>query len=321
MTWAVWAPLLLPWITVPAARRLAALLPPRPAALLLAGCAALAGVPAAAATALLAAAALLHLPAVAALGHLSPALLPDGPAALALGTAAVPGCLAIGWAALRTLHRHRLRHLHTEIRRTAVSRAGDVVVLADDGADAYALPGRPGRRGRPGRSGLVVVTTGMLRALDDDERAVLLAHERAHLAGHHHLLAVTADLAACLHPALRGLRRPLAYQAERWADEVAARTVGDRRLVARAVGRAALAAGAAPAARRPAGAFAATAGPVPRRMAALLAPVAPARPVAGRATAVLLLCLLGSAAATVEATGDLHENIETAQCAVGRPAP
>lgn len=312
MTWAVWAPLLAPWITAPAARRLAALLPPRQAALLLALSAAAAGSLAGAALALLAAGALLHVPFVAAFGHVSPALLPAGPVTLALGAAAVPGCAVVAWTAAGTLRRHDSRHLHDELRRTANSRAGDVVVLADDGADAYALPGRPGR------AGLVVVTSGMLRSLDGDERAVLLAHERAHLACRHHLLALVADLAACLHPALRTVREPLAFQAERWADEVAATVVGDRRLVARAVGRAALAASAAPAAGRPPVAFAATAGPVPRRMASLLAPPVVARPVAKRVATVLLLCLVVSATATAEATDDLHENIETAQGAVAR---
>jgi len=38
---------------------------------------------------------------------------------------------------------------------------------------AVAVPGRLGRRGH------VLVTSGMLTALDDEERAVLLAHERA----------------------------------------------------------------------------------------------------------------------------------------------
>lgn len=156
----------------------------------------------------------------------------------------------------------------------------------------------------------------MLGNLDHDERTVLLAHERAHLACRHHLLALASDLAACLHPALRSLREPLAYQSERWADEVAATTVGDRSLVARAVGRAALAASSAPTATRPSVAFAATAGPVPRRMASLLAPPVVAGPVARRVGTLLLVGLLISAAATAEATGDLHENIETAQAGV-----
>ncbi|WP_240678378.1 M48 family metalloprotease [Streptomyces griseoviridis] len=78
-----------------------------------------------------------------------------------------------------------------------VPHAGDLYVRQDDRPDAYALPGRPGR---------VVVTTGMLRALDAREREVLFAHERAHLAGRHHLFAVCAESAAALHPALRALR-------------------------------------------------------------------------------------------------------------------
>ncbi len=60
--------------------------------------------------------------------------------------------------------------------RTAPA-ADDLVVVADDRADSYALPGRPGR---------IVVTSGMLRTLSAEERAVLLAHERAHVTHSHH---------------------------------------------------------------------------------------------------------------------------------------
>ncbi|PYC61400.1 M56 family peptidase, partial [Streptomyces tateyamensis] len=70
------------------------------------------------------------------------------------------------------------------------------------------------------------------------ERAALLAHERAHLRARHHLFLAAAEYAAVLHPALRRLRGPLGYHLERWADESAARSVGDRALTARAVGRA-----------------------------------------------------------------------------------
>ena len=47
------------------------------------------------------------------------------------------------------------------------------MVVPDGTADAYAVPGWPGR---------IVVTAGMLDALNPDERRVLLAHERAHAA-------------------------------------------------------------------------------------------------------------------------------------------
>ncbi|MEK8174640.1 M48 family metalloprotease [Streptomyces sp. M19] len=77
------------------------------------------------------------------------------------------------------------------------------------------------------------MTTGMLRALPAREREALFAHERAHLAGRHHLFLAAGELAVALHPFLRGLREPLAYALERWADEAAAAAVGDRGLAAR----------------------------------------------------------------------------------------
>jgi Zn-dependent protease with chaperone function len=43
----------------------------------------------------------------------------------------------------------------------------------------------------PGR---IVVTTGMLGALDPDEREALFAHERARLRGRHHLVLGAAEL-------------------------------------------------------------------------------------------------------------------------------
>lgn len=122
------------------------------------------------------------------------------------------------------------------------------------------------------------MTTGMLRALDPAERDALLAHERAHLAGRHHFFLAGAELAALCHPALRSLRAPMGYALERCADEAAAMAVGDRRVAARAIGRAALAARAAEGAEgRPRVALAATAGPVPRRVEALLGRVPPDR--------------------------------------------
>ncbi len=309
MTWAVWAPLLAPLLAVPAARRLADILAPRTAALLLAVTAALLALLSTGALALLTAAGLLRLPVVAALGHLSaPLMRRSNPVYLPVGGLAALALAAAAWAIYRSARRHRADLLRAASTAERHAGAGDLTVLPDPGADAYALPGRPGR---------VVVTAGMLRSLDAREREVLLAHERAHLRGRHHLLIICADLAACLHPALRGLRAPLSFHLERWADESAASAVGDRRLAARAVGRAALAASATPAAHRPAAALAASAGPVPRRVAALLetAPrsrftvVRPAVAIA----AVLAACVLTSGASTLEAADDLHSNIELAQ--------
>lgn len=107
----------------------------------------------------------------------------------------------------------------------------ELVVLPTDMPEAYAVPGRPGH---------IIVSAGMLRRLDDDERRVLLAHERSHLRRRHHRYLVVADVAAAAVPMLRPLRDRVRFATERWADEDAAEVTGDRRLVARAICRAAL---------------------------------------------------------------------------------
>ena len=93
----------------------------------------------------------------------------------------------------------------------------------------------------PGVPGRVVVSTAMLRALLPDERAVLLAHESAHLRFGHHAYVALADLAAAANPSLRPVAQAVRDGVERWADEVAASELGDRRLAARALARAGLA--------------------------------------------------------------------------------
>ncbi|HEY5832928.1 M48 family metalloprotease, partial [Streptomyces sp.] len=263
MNYAVWVPLVLPLVGAPAARRLAEGLAPRAAAWLIAASAVVLAGCGVAALGLLAGSGALMLPPVAALGDFVLPVVGDQVTVPAACVAA--GLLAAVVVALvRTVRRHVV--LAARARRaaaTAGTQAGDLTVLPDPGPDAYALPGRPGR---------IVVTSGMLRALDPAEREALLAHERAHLAGRHHLFLTALALACAAHPALRGLRGPLSYALERWADESAAAAVGDRRLAARAIGRAALAARPAPVTVRPhPAALSATTGPVPRRVAALLA--------------------------------------------------
>ncbi|MFF2191318.1 M56 family metallopeptidase [Streptomyces sp. NPDC058157] len=175
------------------------------------------------------------------------------------GTVAIPALLVVLAACTRVAVKHRLIR-----RRAAKALAGlpaaPVAVLPDDTPYAYALPGGRGR---------IVVTTGMLAALDSPERRALFAHERAHLTGRHHRFLLTARLAACANPFLRPLRTALSYTTERWADEEAASSVGSRRTTARAVAKAALITRGAPVATL---AGFAAAGPVPRRVAALLAP-------------------------------------------------
>jgi len=117
-------------------------------------------------------------------------------------------------------------------RACPVATDGGVVVVDDPAPRALAVPGLRGR---------VVITTGMVRALDAEERRVLFAHERTHLRCQHGLFRLAVRLSAAVLPFLRPLVRDCDYQLERWADESAAGAVGDRGLAAQALARAALA--------------------------------------------------------------------------------
>ncbi|WP_225845507.1 M56 family metallopeptidase [Streptomyces sp. HPF1205] len=302
MNYVVWMPLVLPLLAAPAARRLAEALPPKAAAWLVAGSAVVLAVCSTAALALLAGAGALMLPPVAAMGHLVLPVVGDQVTVPAACAAAVL-LSAVVVAVARTVRAHVV--LAARARRAVAAAgtpAGDLTVLADPDADAYALPGRPGR---------IVVTSGMLEALGPAEREALLAHERAHLSGRHHMFLTGLALSCAAHPALRLLRGPLSYALERWADEAAADAVGDRRLAARAIGRAALAARPAPRPLVPV--LSATSGPVPRRVAALLSPPAVPRPAPRAIAALLATCLALSAGTALLAAHDLHGTIEAAQ--------
>jgi Zn-dependent protease with chaperone function len=112
---------------------------------------------------------------------------------------------------------------------------GELAVVALDAPHAFAVPGRPGR---------ILITRGLLSALDGDERRVVLAHERAHLQSRHHWLRAATEVCAAVNPVLIPVREAVAFLVERCADEHAARVTGSRALVARALTKAALAGGA-----------------------------------------------------------------------------
>jgi Zn-dependent protease with chaperone function len=112
-----------------------------------------------------------------------------------------------------------------------LTAAGTLVVVQEQRPDAFTTPQPAGR---------IVVTTGLLRALTHDERRVVLAHETSHLLHRHTWWLLTADLAAAANPLLRPTARATARCVERWADEDAATTIGDRRATARALARTAL---------------------------------------------------------------------------------
>lgn len=203
------------------------------------------------------------------------------------------GALAVAVTACAvTVRRHYRFRSRAHRTLAALPTTSEVAVLPDDVPYAYALPGSPGR---------IMVSTSMLACLSEGERRALLAHERAHLAGRHHRLLLAVQLAGCANPLLRPLRAAVNYSTERWADEEAAWAIGDRRMTARAVGKAALVSHRAAA---PGLAAFAEAGPVPRRVAALLGPVPPARswpPALTPAGIAALVAAAGTAASTLSA--------------------
>ncbi|MEU1629176.1 M56 family metallopeptidase [Streptomyces sp. NPDC020096] len=270
----VYLPLVFPVLAAIAARPLADRLEPRLATWLLTASAVALAALSCAALGILAVAGVARLPVAAWLGHWSVATVRVGDP-VSKAEAAIAGLLlaAAAYAALRMLWR-RVRALVAAGFEAACLPGIDQLVIVEDAApDAYALPGLPGR---------VVVSTGMLDALDDADREAMIAHERAHLAAHHYAFVAAAQLAAAANPLLRPVATSVAYSVERWADEHAAVVCGDRRQVARAVGKAALAARHAPAGGRLSAATLGLlglrrdpvrrAGPIPRRVAALLAP-------------------------------------------------
>jgi Zn-dependent protease with chaperone function len=98
-----------------------------------------------------------------------------------------------------------------------------------------------------GRYPTVVLTAGAVRALDPGQLDAVLAHERAHLAGHHHQLLAMARIGRQVLPFLPLLRAAdvqVARLAEMHADDAATRTHNPRRLATALV---ILAEGASPA--------------------------------------------------------------------------
>lgn len=184
-------------------------------------------------------------------------------------------CLA---AAVTKAARLRARHramLQMVGRRSAALQA---TIVDTHEAAAYCLPGR---------SGHVVITTGALAALSDHQLAAVLAHERAHLAGRHHLVIAAARGLARAFPGVplfSVAHDEIGRLIEMLADDAAA-LYSDRTMVATAL--VALADATTPVAALAAG------GPTAlRRVRRLLAPANPlgrARSIAGSAVVAVAL--------------------------------
>jgi Zn-dependent protease with chaperone function len=291
MMWAVTAALVSAVLLSLVAPLLARQMPPATAAIVLTGAAAAAIGGAGYALGTMAFTWIAQIPEVAEEGDWSPLLLRHEnpvPGAVALASGAA---LAVSGVRLTRAARAKFsgyRQLRAALN--GLPHDDGLVILDSHRPDAYATPAGGGR---------IVVTTSMLAALQPGEHRAVIAHERAHLALRHSWWMVAADLAAAANPLLRPTAVAVAESVERWADERAAETLGDRKLVARALARAALHANAAPAAA----ALGMVGGQMPRRVNALLAPP-PRRRYLPLVTLGVLLATVSMASVSVETHAD-----------------
>ncbi len=130
---------------------------------------------------------------------------------------------------LRVRRAQRQTRAHAEAARIAGRRmpgAGPAVVLDDPLPAAYCVPGRPAT---------IVLTSGALAVLDPAQLDAVLAHERAHLAGRHHLLITLTRALSVIFPAVplfAAGSAEVARLAEMSADDSAARGSGRHVLLA-----------------------------------------------------------------------------------------
>jgi Zn-dependent protease with chaperone function len=242
-----------------------------------------------------------------------------GGAAMA-GAGAVLGLAVmtrVTWCAAGTLARAGLaRRRHRRVLKVAGRHDGRLgAVLVDHReAAAWCLPGA-GRQ--------VVLTTAAVEALDDVQLAAVLAHERAHQRGHHHLLVSLAGSLATAFPRVRAFRQgheQVARLIELLADD-AATAVSPRLKVAEAL--LALAAPAPVSAAALGAGGSATAVRV-RRLIAAPAPIGRARAAAGMLTVAALvafpLVLIAGPAAAVSGWNYCPHTVAAAHAAP-RPGP
>jgi Zn-dependent protease with chaperone function len=141
--------------------------------------------------------------------------------AVLAGAGAVLGLAVIarvGWCTAGTLARAGLaRRRHRRGLALAGRHDGRLgaVVLDHHDAAAWCLPGA-GRQ--------VVLTTAAVEALDEVQLTAVMAHERAHQRGHHHLLVSLAGSLAAAFPRVRAFRQgheQVARLVELLADDAA----------------------------------------------------------------------------------------------------
>jgi Zn-dependent protease with chaperone function len=177
------------------------------------------------------------------------------------------GVLVLSWVrTTRTRRRHRAL-LELVVQPSAV--LPDTRLLDHPAPVAFCIPGA-----RP----LLVLSSGMVAELDDDQLAAVVAHERAHLREHHHLLLlpfVAWEAALPVLPAAARAHAAVRELVEMRADDVALASLSGtapRRTLARAI---VAAAGGAGGAGVPDGALAVTGSATGARVVRLLEPPRP----------------------------------------------
>jgi Zn-dependent protease with chaperone function len=192
--------------------------------------------------------------------------------------------LLSGVRTARTRRRHRAL-LELVVQPGVRSSDADTLLLDHPAPVAFCIPGvRP----------LLVLSSGMVQELDGAQVDAVVAHERAHLAEHHHLLLlpfVAWRAALPVLPAADRAHDAVRDLVEMRADDVALAALGGpdpRRTLAGAI--VAVAAGGG--GQLPEGALAVTGGAVAVRVRRLVEPAAPLRPVARWAALLCAVALL-----------------------------
>jgi Zn-dependent protease with chaperone function/uncharacterized membrane protein len=141
--------------------------------------------------------------------------------------AAVAGAITGVRLATAVLGMRARAHEHARAVRLVGHRTSeaDVVVVEASKAAAYCVAGRPSA---------IVVTSAARDALDDRQLAAVLAHERAHLAGHHAAIVRALRALAAVFPRLSLITegaQQVPRLLEMCADDVAARRHSRRALL------------------------------------------------------------------------------------------
>lgn len=201
-------------------------------------------------------------------------------AALAAVAGAAFAAVRLGLAAYRTVGasaRGRLRQARLVGRAGRRLPGTDATIVDDNVAAAYLVPGR---------HATIVVTSAAVDALTGPELAAVIAHERGHHSGRHHLLVDGMRVLTRAFPRSRMLARAhgqVALLVEICADDAAAAR-HSRLDLARALVT------MAEASAYPAGALAASGGDAATRVRRLLSPPRPLR----RGAAIAASAMLGA---------------------------